>query len=141
METLIIIVAFWLILIGIYGAMPMLRAPRLKAPAPPKFVQTPLTAAIQREVEARPAPVRTAPRRQPLPPFQPDAGDPYAEVSMLRAQIEHLRSELVALSGNPDREERSSRSRRYKTGPYTDLPRPLRRQVREVRSVRRPLHT
>jgi hypothetical protein len=68
-------------------------------------------------------------------------GDPYAEVSMLRAQIEHLRSELVALAGSPEREVRRNRSRRYKVGPYTDLPNPLRRQVREVRSVRRPLRT
>ncbi|HLF76533.1 MAG TPA: hypothetical protein VJB57_03505 [Dehalococcoidia bacterium] len=140
METLIVIVAFWLILIGIYGAMPLLRAggPRVNPTGAPRFAANPIVEAIQREVESRPAPVRPAPRRQVLPSFQPEAGDPYAEVSMLRAQIEHLRSELVALSSNSTERSARPRSRRSRTFQYTDLPRTLRRQVKEVRSVRRP---
>ncbi len=184
METLIIIVAFWFILIGIYGILPLLRAPGLKSSAAPKFVQTPLTAHIEREIVAprpttgEPTPVRVPafrpvftnieeapiaqppierprterprterprtarPRTNPLSMFQadPNAGDPYAEVSMLRAQVEHLRSELVARSAPVEREDKSSsRARRYKVGAYAELPRPLRRQVREVRNERRPV--
>jgi hypothetical protein len=139
LEAVIVIASIFLILMGIYGVMPLLRtaSPRTNAAGAPKFAPNPIVEAIQREVEARPAPVRPAVRRQvPLQDFQ--TGDPYAEVSMLRAQVEHLRSELVALSSNTASKADRPRSRRSRIFHYTDLPRPLRRQVREVRSVRRP---
>jgi hypothetical protein len=138
-ETLLIIVAIWLVLIGVYGAMPLLR--RTPRPAPPRIASAPVLEAVQRQVEARPEPVVVPPKREEartLPQPLAAPGDPYAEVSMLRAQVEHLRSELVALTHSAERAERA-RARRLRTGPYKDLPRPLRRQVHEVRSSgRRP---
>jgi hypothetical protein len=64
-------------------------------------------------------------------------GGLFSEVDMLRVQVETLRSEMSALNGGP-RGERA-RLRRYRLGQYTDLPRTLRRQVREVRSFRHPI--
>jgi hypothetical protein len=59
-----------------------------------------------------------------------------SEVDMLRAQVEELRSEIAALSGGPAGRQDRPRLRRHSIGVYTYLPRLLRRQVREVRSVR-----
>ena len=56
---------------------------------------------------------------------------------MLRMQVETLRSEMSALNGAPRGEK--ARLRRYRSGVYTDLPRTLRRQVREVRNFRHPI--
>ena len=68
---------------------------------------------------------------------QPVLGGLFSEVDMLRLQIETLRSEMSALSTAPRSEK--ARLRRYRSGLYTDLPRSLRRQVREVRNFRRPI--
>jgi hypothetical protein len=57
---------------------------------------------------------------------------------MLRAQVEHLRTEVVALSETATRHEKP-RTRRYQTGVYADLPRMLRRHVKDARSERNPL--
>jgi hypothetical protein len=126
-EILVIIVAFWLILVGGYGALTLLNG---KATRP----------AARR---AAPAPrVRIAPQngQQPLPgaPAQTQLGGLFSEVDMLRAQVEHLRTEVVALSDVATRYEKP-RTRRYRTGVYSDLPRLLRRQVKEVRHIRHPL--
>jgi hypothetical protein len=135
-EILILIVAFWLIIIGVYGAffLPDGSKPRRTA----QVSGTPFHeafAASQREKQRRPlislrgaSPFKTsAPERRT---------EEYSEVDFLRAQVEQLRSELVALTGS-GRVERPRR--RAGTGMYTLLPRDLRRQVHEVRSVRRPL--
>jgi hypothetical protein len=65
-------------------------------------------------------------------------GGLFSEVDMLRAQVEHLRTEVTALSGSSVRPEKP-RIKRYRTGAYTDLPRMLRRHVREARNLRHPL--
>ena len=125
-EILIIIVAFWLILVGGYGAMTLLNGkpgrptPRRAAAAAPR--------------------ARIAPKngQQPLPGAPAQLGGLFSEVDMLRAQVEHLRTEVVALSDVASRYEKP-RTRRYRTGVYSDLPRLLRRQVKEVRHIRHPL--
>ncbi len=65
-------------------------------------------------------------------------GGLFSEVDMLRAQVEHLRTEVASLSETATRQERS-RTRRYQTGVYADLPRMLRRHVKEARNERHPL--
>jgi hypothetical protein len=125
-EILVIIVAFWLILVGGYGAMTLLnggskrRAPRRSAPPPRMRISQNFG-------------------QQPLPGTQaPQLGGLFSEVDLLRAQVEHLRTEVVALSETATRYDRP-RTRRYRTGVYSDLPRVLRRQVRQVRNIRHPL--
>jgi hypothetical protein len=127
-EILVIIVAFWLILVGGYGALTLFNG----KPGRPTARRA-----------AAPAPrVRIAPQngQQPLPgaPAQTQLGGLFSEVDMLRAQVEHLRTEVVALSDVATRYEKP-RTRRYRTGVYSDLPRLLRRQVKEVRHIRHPL--
>jgi hypothetical protein len=135
METLIIIVAFWLIVVGIYGALPLVRGvAHGPARGAPRVSRSPLASissfSLPHRQESRPA-VQRQTERIPSPSL-------FSELDMLRAQVEHLRSQLVALSSASSREERA-RHRRYRSGPYAELPRPLRRQVHEVRSVRHPL--
>jgi hypothetical protein len=113
-QILVIIVAFWLLLVGAYGGLTLLSARN-----------------------------KTNRRRAALqPPTQRGEGAPlgglFSEVDMLRAQVEHLRTEVVALSETATRHEKP-RTRRYQTGVYSDLPRMLRRHVKEARSERHPL--
>jgi hypothetical protein len=127
-EILVIIVAFWLILVGGYGAMTLLNG-NAKHPAP-------------RRTPAAAPRVRGGAQfgQQPLPgaPATSQLGGLFSEVDLLRAQVEHLRTEVVALSDVATRYEKP-RTRRYRTGVYSDLPRMLRRQVKEVRNIRHPL--
>jgi hypothetical protein len=128
MEAILILVAFGLIFGGVFGLLAQLRGEvkdrthQLAAGAwlPP-----------ERPI-ARPA--------LSQPAQSPGMGGLFSEVDMLRAQVEHLRSEIVALSSEPPRQERSQ-SRRYQTGPYAYLPRDLRREVHRVRSIRHVMHT
>jgi hypothetical protein len=87
---------------------------------------------------AAPSSAATALAAQPQPRVAARASALVSEVDFLRQQVEHLRTEVVALSGNGERFERPV-LRRYRTGVYTHLPRPLRRQVKELRSIRHPL--
>jgi hypothetical protein len=216
MEILVTIVAFWLIMVGAYGAYTLTREggregpAKLKVPKPAKIrkgAQSPFgpvtlpaetlpsflgrvaaqqpaadkTPSISEHGEVRPAKPRPAqrdlrvdaqsatatvnydyqPRDEELLPVRPDARPdalPAAprpsttrhaartqtltlaapsEVDFLRAEVEHLRSEIFALS--TERQARDSRpqQRRYRTGSYAVLPRPLKRQVNELRGVRR----
>jgi hypothetical protein len=119
LEVLVIIAAVWLMLVGVYGGYSLISSSRRRRVGRNQAAVTP-----------PPIPVRpTGPRSAPSPGLS-------SEVELLRAQIEHLRSEVVALSGEPLPHARP-RIRRYRAGAYTDLPRTLRRQVRQVRSVRR----
>jgi len=59
-----------------------------------------------------------------------------SEVDLLRAQVRHLRSEVFAMAGNPPEPVEKKTSRRYRAGANSDLPRPLRRHLRETRGVR-----
>lgn len=121
METLVLIVAFWLILVGAYGAITLRQRPQEKAVAP-----------LPR-ARARPADLPAAPARRD---WQRGRTAVPSEVDLLRAQVEHLRTEVLALAGSPPPRHRV---RRQRPSPEAELPRPLRRQVREARS-RRPLH-
>ena len=127
MEILVIIVAFWLLLVGAYGGMTLLngghkRGAGYRASPPPPRVRL-------AQFEQVPLPSHKQPSQ---------LGGLFSEVDMLRAQVEHLRTEVVALSDVATRYEKP-RTRRYRTGVYADLPRLLRRHVKEVRSVRHPL--
>jgi hypothetical protein len=88
---------------------------------------------------ARPTPRRELPRRQPAEAqqarrFELPARPKPTEVDFLRAQDEHRRSEIDAMSSDPPagRQDRP-KQRRYRTGNYTHLPRKLTRQVNEAR--------
>jgi hypothetical protein len=123
LEILAIIVAFWLMLVGIYGGLSLVGSSRKRKHS------------VRRTATVRSAAVTA---RTGAPADQPVLGGLFSEVDMLRAQVEHLRSEVVALSGSSVRQEKP-RLRRYSTGAYTDLPRMLRRHVREARNLRHPL--
>jgi hypothetical protein len=117
-EILVIIVAFWLLLVGAYGGLNLLSA---------------------RSKEQHHPGAQPAARRADGTPGPAPLGGLFSEVDMLRAQVEHLRTEVVALSETATRHEKP-RSRRYQSGVvYTELPRMLRRHVKEVRNERHPL--
>jgi len=122
-ETLVLIVAFWLILIGAYGVMTL--RPR---GGEPRAEAAPAPARSRAAASRRPA-ASQRPARPPTEDARP------SEVDLLRAQVEHLRTEVLALSSTAPQ----PRIRRQRPAPEADLPRPLRRQVREAR-VRRPVH-
>jgi hypothetical protein len=115
-EILVIIVAFWLLLVGAYGGMTLLNA-----------------SSKERRRHASSKARQTGARSGEAP-----IGGLFSEVDLLRAQVEHLRTEVVALSETAARHERP-RTRRYQTGVYTELPRMLRRHVKEARNERHPL--
>jgi hypothetical protein len=138
LETLIIIIAFWLILMGVYGVVTLRpqgatgRAGRAPAGAASTnmFRRPPVE-------ERKPMAARsTAPRRAETAPTA-NVNGLFSEVDMLRAQIEHLRTEVLALSAV--QQEKPKTTRRSRGGPETELSKPLRRQVREARD-RRPVH-
>jgi hypothetical protein len=148
-DTLILIVAFWFILIGIYGAFVLpngsksFRQASSRTPATALFHDA--FASSQRVEDRRPAPtprpeqVQLERRRHDAAAVRddrPTASGFSSEVDMLRAQVEELRSEIAALSSAPGGRPDRPRMRRHGIGVYTYLPRLLRRQVREIRSVR-----
>ncbi|MPZ50599.1 MAG: hypothetical protein GEU75_15095 [Dehalococcoidia bacterium] len=158
MDILIVIVAIWFILLGIYGAFVLpggekrvrtvgshrggtalfhaafASSRKVKERQP----QTRATTRTVRPAPETPRPAMNRPGESMVRELRPQATGLFTEVDMLRAQVEELRSEIAALSGPSARTERP-RTRRSGVGLYTHLPRLLRRQVREVRSVRRPL--
>jgi hypothetical protein len=116
-EILVVIVAFWLLLVGAYGGLTLISA---------------------RNKESRRRQTQAAPRVRAEREEAAPLGGLFSEVDMLRAQVEHLRTEVVALSETSTRGERP-RTRRYQTGVYADLPRMLRRHVKEARSEKHAL--
>ncbi len=165
MEILVTIVAFWLILAGAYGVFSLIQERRSSEPSEPKMrrrsgKQPPMIGPfepptlpeskapsfiVQRPTFSDlPHPEHPAAgvqeERAPVEPLTaaaaPRRGPSHSEVDFLRAQVEHLRSEVNALSSNPERFERPQQ-RRYITGNYTHLPRTLKRQVNEARDYRR----
>jgi hypothetical protein len=117
-EILVIIIAFWLLLVGAYGGLQLLGARNKQG---------------QRRQAQPAARSRTAAGAKDEP-----LGGLFSEVDMLRSQVEHLRTEVVALSETATRQERP-RTRRYQTGVYADLPGSLRRHVKEARDERHPI--
>ena len=129
METVVLVIALWLILVGIYGALSLLSsAPSGSQPR----AQRRLKAA-----KARPS----APHVERYgAPFNIEQDAPNAilsEVDLLRAQVRHLRSEIFAMADKPQAEMQTgpgAKPKRYRG--QNDLPRPLRRHLRETRGVR-----
>jgi hypothetical protein len=122
LEILAVIVGFWLVLVSVYIGLIVVAAYR------------------RRQKTKQQGGIRSAAfsARTGTSTDQPVLGGLFSEVDMLRVQVETLRSEMSALNGVP-RGERA-RLRRYSSGQYTDLPRTLRRQVRQVREVRNFRH-
>ena len=118
MEILVVIVAFWLLLVGAYGGITLIST---------------------RNRQNRRRQVETTPRIRAERGETAPLGGLFSEVDMLRAQVEHLRTEVVALSETASTRHERSRTRRYQTGVYADLPRMLRRHVKEARNERHPL--
>jgi hypothetical protein len=122
LEILAAIIGFWLVLVGAYIVLSVAASHRR----------------VVRE-QGRQAGIRSAAfsARHGASTDQPVLGGLLSEVDTLRLQVETLRSEMSALSGDPQSER--ARLRRYSSGQYTELPRTLRRQVRAVRSFRHPV--
>ena len=121
MEIFAVIVGFWLVLVTIYLGLVVVAAYR-------RGQQNKAHAGIRSAAFS----ARTGTSTD-----QPVLGGLFSEVDMLRVQVETLRSEMSALNGAPRGEK--ARLRRYRSGQYIDLPRTLRRQVREVRNFRHPI--
>jgi hypothetical protein len=127
METVVLVIALWLILVGIYGALSLLSgAPKGSQPR-----------AQRRPKAAQMRPSAPHVERYGAP-FNIEQDAPSAilsEVDLLRAQVRHLRSEIFAMADKPQADvEPAGKPKRYRG--QNDLPRPLRRHLRETRSVR-----
>jgi len=122
LEILAAIAGFWLVLLGAYVVLIAGEAQRRRE-----------------QQEHQQARIRSAAfsARRGASTDQPVLGGLFSEVDTLRLQVETLRSEMSALNGDTRGEK--ARLRRYRSGQYTELPRTLRRHVREVRSFRHPL--
>jgi hypothetical protein len=126
MQTVVLIIALWLILVGIYGAVSLLRGqPR---PARKETHRHIPRRAANEQPRGAGAVIREVPSEAPNAIL--------SEVDLLRAQVRHLRSEVFAMSGKDPEPVDKNKSRRYRAGAYNDLPRPLRRHLRETRGVR-----
>ena len=141
MEIIAVILAIWLVLLGLYGAWPYLGAINFGAlierPQTALRPSIDLQARYNDQIAAAAAALAQPDLRLPhRPEARASVPGLFSEVDMLRAQVEQLRSEIVALSATQARADRP-RLRRYRTGVYTYLPRPLRQHVREVRVNRR----
>jgi hypothetical protein len=127
METVVLVIALWLILVGIYGALSLLSgAPN----GQPRAQRRPRAAQVR---ESAPHVERYG------APYNMEQEAPNAilsEVDLLRAQVRHLRSEIFAMADKPAAEVGSAanKPKRYRGQP--ELPRPLRRHMRENRGVR-----
>jgi len=127
METVVLVIALWLILVGIYGALSLLSS------APD---------GLQPRAQRRPKAAQVRPSAPHVErygaPFNIEQDAPNAilsEVDLLRAQVRHLRSEIFAMADKPQLDvEPAGKPKRYRG--QNDLPRPLRRHLRETRGVR-----
>lgn len=107
METLAILAGTWLVVTGLYGALALFVAFRRR---------------------------RRSGRPSSAGPVSFSLEGSSTEVDRLRIQVETLRSQVNAIGSAPRGEK--GRIRRYRSGQYTELPRSLRRQLREVRNLR-----
>ena len=126
METVVLVIALWLILVGIYGALSLLggtgNSAQPRAQRRPKAAQVRASAP---HVERYGAPYN----------IEQDAPNAIlSEVDLLRAQVRHLRTEIFAMADKPA-EDKAGKPKRYRG--QNELPRPLRRHMRETtRGVR-----
>ena len=121
METVVLVIALWLILVGIYGGLSLLSGPPRNA---------------QPRAQRRPKARQAAPQQyaQAYDLERDASGAILSEVDLLRAQVRHLRSEVFAMSATPQEDKPAAKPKRYRG--QADLPRPLRRHFRETRGVR-----
>ena len=127
METIVLVIALWLILVGIYGALSLLTEPNASQPSAERRPKA-------KAASPRPSPPRVEPYRAPYDPEEETPNAILSEVDLLRAQVRHLRSEIFAITDQPA-EDQAKAPKRYRH-PDRDLPRPLRRHLRESRGVR-----
>jgi len=127
METVVLVIALWLILVGIYGALSLLSsAPGTSQPRAQRRPKAAQTRASAPHVEPYGAPYN----------LEQDAPSAIlSEVDLLRAQVRHLRSEIFAMADKPQVDVGSAGKPKRSRG-QNDLPRPLRRHLRETRGVR-----
>ena len=140
MEILVVIVAFWLVILGVYGALPLFKGRGIGGAERPRV-----------RVERRPTPLRQGGRTLPaaaaspnelaastgaLSPRGPQVAGLFSEVDLLRAQVEQLRSEIGGQASFGTWGEKQ-RTRSHPTGASAQLPTDLRRHVQEVRNTRR----
>ena len=128
METVVLVIALWLILVGIYGALSLLGG-----------TNTASQPRAQRRPKAKASQMRaSAPHGERYgAPYDIEQDAPNAilsEVDLLRAQVRHLRSEIFAMADKPAEDKAANKPKRYRG--QNDLPRPLRRHLRETRGVR-----
>ena len=139
MEIAVVTIAVWLILVGLYGAWPLLR----------RGVEDATDSADGAEY-TRPA------RQAATPSFLPERPEPQgylssttttpvlplaraaSEIEQLRAQVQQLRSEITTLSDRR-RDVGQKRARSRRTVAPANLQRPIRRQLTVVRTTRQSL--
>jgi hypothetical protein len=97
LDNLVIIVAFWLTLVCVYGGLSLVSSGRRgskagRRPAIPKTPSRPDSPAMRQRPRAA----------------LPQIGGLTSEVHLLRAEVEHLRSELEALTNAAAQQERRS---------------------------------
>jgi hypothetical protein len=125
METVVLVIALWLILVGVYGALSLLSGSPAQARARRQ----------QRQARSRASAPQVEPYGAPYDIEQDASGAILSEVDLLRAQVRHLRSEIFAMADKPQVEVGGgNKPKRYRG--QSDLPRPLRRHLRETRGVR-----
>ena len=129
METVVLVIALWLILVGIYGALSLLSG--APAGSQPRAQRRPKVAQV------RPSAPHVERYGAPFDIEQDAPNAILSEVDLLRAQVRHLRSEIFAMADKPQGDTRigsAGKPKRYRG--QNDLPRPLRRHLRETRGVR-----
>ena len=148
MEVLLLLVAFWLILVGVYGVVGWLRWKPAqnggrKASAP-GLVSLPRrapvwrgSAKVSRPGDRRASVFPTRPSSQRgVPGVGPGARGLSKQMEQLR--VEQLRSEITSLSNATAALEEPSGARRHGSRTDASLRRPLRRHLRQERSFRAP---
>lgn len=136
MEILAVVVAFWLVSAGLYGAVSWLRSQdspaALRSLRPPRSAFISGSSRLARQARAA---LAAGPIAGPARLLSAPSGtiDPL-EIDVLRARVEYLRGELIALQSVARVYEKP---RRPAAGVPARLPRPLRRRVREAQLTRR----
>ena len=141
MEILVVIVAFCLVVLGVYGALPLLRRRPIwgdSAAATPRHMGVVglSFAPPQRPVEGRARSTGVVAAKGAMAQLEAGAGGLFSEVDLLRAEVEQLRAEIAAGASLESWGEKSH-WRRQRTGLPAELPGELRRQVGQARRGRR----
>ena len=147
MEIAAIFVAFWLLLVSLYGLWPVMRCgidDARDAIDDPEYVYRPDAEARQRMASARPSYIPPRPVREPfVAPPVPAATTPVLPVFRSATEIAQLRSEVRPMpsapgavnAGRRDVGKKRSRLSRRQTPADLGVPRPVRRHLGEVRTA------